>query len=332
VDESKKRWTRHLITGLKLAVFALLCWAIYHALSSGREQLSKHVWHVEPWWLVVSGLLYLAGLLPPALFWHRILVQTNQPAGVMESVRAYYISQLGKYVPGKWMVILLRRVLLRDPKVEHTVVAASVFFETFTFLAVGAAISAVMLLVWHTSHTLLIAEAVGAVILLGAPTIPFVFEFLLRKLGVTRLNPTAGKKFRKIRWSSLVVGWASIALGWLLQGASLWATLRGLGATNSGPFQDLSLNTAAAALSVVAGFLSQIPGGFAVKEWVSAQLIQPVYGESMAIVSVIIYRLVLVVSELSVSIILYVAGWRRMPRVSDVAEAAEAELTISDGG
>ena len=39
------------------------------------------------------------------------------------------------------MVILLRRVLLRGPRVENTVVAASVFFETFTTLAVGAAVS-----------------------------------------------------------------------------------------------------------------------------------------------------------------------------------------------
>jgi uncharacterized membrane protein YbhN (UPF0104 family) len=324
VEESKKRWTRHLITALKLGVFALLCWAIYHALTTGSAQLNEHVWHVEPWWLVASGALYLAGMLPPALFWHRVLVQTGQPAGMMESVRAYYISQLGKYVPGKWMVILLRRVLLRDPKVEHTVVAASVFFETFTFLAVGAALSTVLLLIWHTSQTLLIAEALGSLVLLGVPTIPFVFEFLLRKLGVTRLNPTAGKKFRRITWGNLIAGWGSISIGWLLQGASLWATLRGLGATNSGPLQDLPLDTAAVALSIVAGFLSQIPGGLAVREWVSAQLIEPTYGESMAIVSAIIYRLVLVVSELSISIILYVVGWRRMPRVSEVAEAAEA--------
>ena len=110
---------------------------------------------------------------------------------------------------------------------------------------------------------------------------------------------------------------------------SLWATLRGLGATEAGPFHELSLHTAAVALSVVAGFLSQIPGGLAVREWVSAQLIEPMYGESMAIVSAIIYRLVLVVSELSISIILYVAGWRRMPRV---AEVAEAEMTLESGG
>lgn len=326
MSDTPKRWTRHLVTGLKLAIFALLCYAIYHALDTGNKQLSQHTWHVEPWWLVFAGLIYLASLLPPATFWHQILRATNQPVTWGESVRAYYISQLGKYVPGKWMVILLRRVLLRDPKVEHTVVAASVFFETFTFLAIGAAISAIVLIIWHPNQLPLIATAAGSVVLLGAPTVPVLFEFLLRKLGVTRLNPTAGRKFRKITWPMLVVGWTSIAFGWLLQGASLWATLRGLGATENGPFHELSLHTTAVALSVVAGFLSQIPGGLAVREWVSAQLIEPMYGSSMAIVSAIFYRLVLVVSELAISIILYVAGWRRMPRLSEV----EAELDTEE--
>ncbi|REK05990.1 MAG: hypothetical protein DWQ37_22975 [Planctomycetota bacterium] len=312
----KKRWTGWLILAVKLAVFGVLCWAIYRALESGRSQLSQHVWDVEPGWLVVSGLLYLLGILPSALFWHRVLLRTDQQAAAGEAVRAYYISQLGKYVPGKWMVILLRRMLLTTGQVENTIVAASVFFETFTMLAVGAAISAMVLLIWQTHQTLLIATAAGSVILLGAPTMPLLFEFLLRTLRVTRLNATAGAKFRQISWSMLAVGWAGIAFGWLMQGASLWATLRGLGATEAGPFAELPLNTAAVALSVVAGFLSQIPGGLAVREWVSAQLIEPVYGESMAIVSTIIYRLVLVVSELSVSIILYVAGWRRMPRLA----------------
>jgi uncharacterized membrane protein YbhN (UPF0104 family) len=326
VSEPQKRWTRHLVTALKIGVFALLCWAIYHAMSTGSQQLSEHEWHVEPAWLVVSALLYLAGLFPSAIFWHRLLLAIDQPVTLGESIRAYYIAQLGKYVPGKWMVILLRRVLLRDPKVEHTVVAASVFFETFTMLAVGAAISMIVLLIWHTSQSILILASAGSVVLLGAPTIPWLFEFLLRKLGVTRLNPSAGRKFRKVSWNLLIFGWLAMGGGWLLQGASLWATLRGLGATDAGPLHELSLHTAAVALSVVAGFLSQIPGGLAVREWVSAQLIQPMYGESMAIVSAIIYRLVLVVSEVSISIILYLAGWRWMPRASEVV-AAEVEMS-----
>lgn len=329
MSHHKKSWTRWLLTALKLSLFALLCWFIYRALIGANEQLNGHEWRVEPGWLVVSGVLYLVGMLPAALFWHRVLRQTGQQVRLGESIRAYYISQLGKYVPGKWMVILLRREFLRSGKVETTVVAASVFFETFSMLAVGAVMATLTLAVFHSDKPVLIALAAGAALLLGLPTLPALFEFLMRVLGVGRLNPTAGARFRRIDRRMLAIGWMSMGAGWLLQGMSLWATLRAMGAAIDGPLVDLSLHTAAVALSVVAGFLSQIPGGLAVREWVSAELIEPTYGASVAIVSAIFYRLVLVVSELLVSIILYVAGWRRAPRTSAVAEAA---LSASSSG
>lgn len=329
----KIKWTRWLLAAVKLSVFALVCWFIYKALVGANQQLDGHEWQVEPGWLAVAGLLYLAGLFPAAVFWHRVLVQTGQQVRFGESIRAYYISQLGKYVPGKWMVIVLRRGMLTGHKVENTVVAASVFFETFCMLAVGAAIATLALLVWHPGQIWLIALAAGSTLLLGIPTVPRFFEFLIRMLGVGRLNPTVGVRFRRIGRGMLVAGWLTISVGWLLQGMSLWAVLRAMEKAAGGPLHDLSLHTAAVALAVVAGFLSQIPGGLAVREWVSAELIEPTYGASVAIVSAVMFRLVQVVSELAISIILYVVGWRRMPRAAKAAEAeperCEQPLTSS---
>ena len=311
MSTERRHWIRWLIALAKVALFAILCWAIYYAFVSGNETLSAHTWHVEPEWLVVSGVLYLLGVLPSAVFWHSVLVHAGQEVRLFPAVRAYYISQLGKYVPGKWMVIVLRRALVEGPKVENTVVAASVFFETFTMLAVGAAISAVVLLIGHHEQLLLIAAAVGSTALLGVPTIPVVFRWLVRILGVDKLNPTAGAKIASVPARTIVIGWITISCGWLLQGMSFWATLRAMGEAAGGPFVDLTLHTAAVALGIVAGFISQIPGGLGMREWVSAELIEPQYGRSVAIVSAVLFRLVLLVSELGISAILYLAAWRR---------------------
>lgn len=321
-------WSTRLLFAAKLAIFALLCWAIWRALAASNEQLSQHVWHVEPGWLVLSAVLYLAGVLPAAVFWHRLLLRTGQEVSFAVACRAYFVSQLGKYVPGKWMVIVLRRGLLGQRRLETTVVAATVFFETFSLLAVGAAVAALVLLVWHPSQMLLIATAVGSLLLLGLPTLPVVFEFLMRVLGVGRLNAAAGAKFRHIGWDLLLVGWLTMGLGWALQGASLWATLRGLGATGDGPVADLPLHTSAVSLSVVAGFLSQIPGGLAVREWVSAQLIEPTYGVSVAVVSAVIYRLVLVAAELGAAATLYATAWLPRPRLPWLVERAESPTAV----
>ncbi len=186
-----------------------------------------------------------------------------------------------------------------------------------------------MLLVWHTNQWLLILAAIGAVLLMGVPTVPSCFQWLLRTLGVTRLNPTVVAKFTHMGWRTMAISWALIAVGWLFQGASLWATLRAMDATRGGPFDDLSLHTSAVALGVVAGFVSQIPGGLVVREWVAGELLEPVYGPSVALVSTIIYRLMLLVSELSISIILYLAGWRKLRKTAAVADA---EYTLSAHG
>jgi uncharacterized membrane protein YbhN (UPF0104 family) len=327
VIEQRKKWTRWLIPAAKLAIIGVLCWFIYRAFIEGNQTLGAHTWHVEPGWLVVSGVLYLLGILPAAIFWQRVLVRTGQNMSLWDAIRAYYASQLGKYVPGKWMVILLRRVLLPGPNVETTVVAASVFFETFTMLAVGSAVAAVVLVIWHSSQLLLIATALGAILLMGVPTVPTCFQWLMRVLGVGKLNPTAGARFSHIGWRTISTGWATIACGWFLQGLSLWATLRAMGAATDNPLTDLSLHTSAVALGIVAGFVSQIPGGLVVREWVSGELLQPVYGPSVALVSTIIFRLVLLVSELVISIILYLAGWRRLRKP---AVAVDGEYSGSE--
>ena len=146
----------------------------------------------------------------------------------------------------------------------------------------------------------------------GVPTVPVCFQWLLRMLRVGKLNPIAESSFSHIGWRTITVGWATIAVGWTLQGMSLWAVLRAMGAATGGVFYDLSLHTTAVALGIVAGFVSQIPGGLFVREWVSGELLEPVYGPSVALVAMIIFRLVQLVSELTVSIILYLAGWRRL--------------------
>ena len=311
MSTERRHWIRWLIALAKVALFAILCWAIYYAFVSGNETLSAHTWHVEPEWLVVSGVLYLLGVLPSAVFWHSVLVHAGQEVRLFPAVRAYYISQLGKYVPGKWMVIVLRRALVEGPKVENTVVAASVFFETFTMLAVGAAISAVVLLIGHHEQLLLIAAAVGSTALLGVPTIPVVFRWLVRILGVDKLNPTAGAKIASVpaRRSSSV-GSPSPAAGCCKAcrfGPRCVQWARPL----VGPLSTSRCTPPPWRWVLWPVSSRRFPVGWAMREWVSAELIEPQYGRSVAIVSAVLFRLVLLVSELGISVILYLAAWRR---------------------
>ena len=98
-------------------------------------------------------------------------------------------------------------------------------------------------------------------------------------------------------------------------GLSLWATLRAMPGTDTalgGIVEMLPLMTAAITLATIAGFASMVPGGFGVREFVLNVLLVPTFGK-LAILSVILLRLVWLVSELVFSSILYLVGTGSLP-------------------
>jgi uncharacterized membrane protein YbhN (UPF0104 family) len=109
----------------------------------------------------------------------------------------------------------------------------------------------------------------------------------------------------------LAIGWPLAIVGWLLLGLSLWATLRGLGLNGLEPLGLLPLYVAAVSLATVAGFLSLIPGGALVREFVLLELLVllPGVDPATALLGAVLLRLIWLVAELLISGILYSAAF-----------------------
>jgi uncharacterized membrane protein YbhN (UPF0104 family) len=264
---------------------------------------------------VAAGALYLLGLAPSGWFWHRLMVALGQRPAVADSLAAYFIGHLGKYVPGKALVVVIRAGMIRGPRVDAKVAAACVAIETLTMMAVGAAISlAVLSSVVRGTYTWIvpIAAVVTAVGLLAfLPVLRHALKMVERRRPVWLENLA----WRDLGWRVLVPGWLWLGCGWALQGLSLWATLRALGATEIGPFADLPLCTAAVAISVVAGFLSFFPAGLVAREAVLLLVLEAAgIDPSLALAVAVLQRLVSLVSELGISAILYLGFMLRKGR------------------
>jgi uncharacterized membrane protein YbhN (UPF0104 family) len=257
--------------------------------------------------LLAAGGLYLLGLLPAGLFWGLVLRSLGQDAKIGETLRAYYIGHLGKYVPGKAMVVVIRTGLIRGHRVDTGMAAVSVFFETLTMMSVGAAVSAAILAVSFRTEPLLFWVAVALMIAAGIPTLPPVFRSLVRLAGVGRSGSANAGNLDRLGNGALLAGWVLMALSWGLLGMSLWAVLRAMGTDGTDLVGQLHLYTAAVALATVAGFLSLVPGGAAVREAVLTQLMVPYLGEAVALVSAVVLRLVWLASELVISGVLGLA-------------------------
>lgn len=315
VSPSRATFRKWLAAGAKLLVVLVVLWFVRRTLRDAWDQLGQDRWQFHFGWLMAAGGVYLAGLLPPALFWHRVLRVLGQSPLLSESIRSYYVSHLGKYVPGKAMVIVIRAGLVRSGRVHAGVAAVGVFLETLTMMAAGAAVALAILAVQFRGNAWLMALALGLMVLSGLPTLPPVFRVLARLARVGRSDPAVRAQLARFGLGTLLAGWAYMIVCWIVLGASLWLTLLGMGVEGLDLAGQLALCTATVALAVVAGFLSLIPGGVVVREAVLLALLAPHFGNAVAVASAVVLRVVWLVAELAVSAILYACGtrWGRSP-------------------
>jgi uncharacterized membrane protein YbhN (UPF0104 family) len=237
-----------------------------------------------------------------------------------QTLRSYYIGHLGKYVPGKAMVIVLRAGLLRDRGVDPLLAAVTIFYETLTSMAVGAFLSAAIVGLWYRENWPLVLLALAMMAAAGLPTAPPLFRWLAKRLGVGKRSPELIDRLAAMPTSVVLSGWITISFGWLLMGLSLWAARQSIGVGSTELAAELPRYTASVALATVAGFVSFIPGGFGVREAVlmeSLTLGQARDAEATALVSAVLLRLVWLLSELIISGILYVGGWSSAGRKTE---------------
>lgn len=154
----RKTWA---ILVLKLAIVALVLWFVGDTLIKGMLKLREYDWDFSYSWLAIAGAIYLVGLLPAGLFWWHVLRVLGQKTSLVETIRAYTVGHLGKYVPGKAMVVVLRAGLLPQGRTMASVAAAAVFYETLTMMAVGAFWAAAILAVWFRQHWVLCQRRSG---------------------------------------------------------------------------------------------------------------------------------------------------------------------------
>ena len=304
-----KQHRKWILAAAKVAIVALVAWAIRGTLVEAFEQLRDHSWRIQPGWLALSGVLYLVGLLPAALYWHSLLHALGAKPSLLATLRAYLIGHLGKYVPGKALVVVLRVGLLRGAQVEAATAGVSVFLETLAMMSVGAGVAAFILALWFPGQWYFIAIATGLFLAAGLPTIPPVARRLLMWFKIKRFQPEIVEQLDRVKPQTYLLGWAGLAVGWVVIGMSLWACLRGLGIEGNF-WRDLPLLTASVSLAMVAGFLSLIPGGAGIRELVLTQLLamQPEIDAGEALLSAVLLRVVWLLFELIFSAILYFCG------------------------
>ena len=296
-------------------ILSLVAWFVVRAFEKADKsftELEFSAAELNFGLIMLSGLVYIIGLLPCWWYWRRTLFAMQQNPPMVASLRAYYIGHLGKYVPGKALVVVLRTGLLRGKGVDSAVTAATVFVETLTMMAVGACLAA-LILAFRSESTFYVWIAVGLAVASVLPTLPPVFRRVLRSLKIGVATEGGTEAAAGVDYKLIATGWLAMIPCWLLFGLSMLITLAAMGPERipaGVSISDLPYLVATVALAMVAGFLSLLPGGIGVRDLIVLELIalHPRFGADVAIISAVVLRMTWLLSELVVSGILYMSS------------------------
>ena len=255
------------------------------------------------------------------LGWRSVLADLGHRLPAPAAARVFYMSQLGKYIPGSIWQVAAMVELGRRGNVPRTTIAVSWLVALMVSIVTAAVCGGSLLLLSgvEEARRWLWAVPVGFVAALLAlhPRIAApAMSFLLRCIGRQPLAQT---------WSGRGVlraaGWQ--ALTWLLLGGHCWALVIGLGAP-AGSSALPAIGGFAVAFAAGVIFLPA-PAGAGVREAVLGALLAGVLASGGVVVAVLLSRVLLAVLDVGFGLAFAAAG--RSP--GEVAAADPTDRTSS---
>jgi glycosyltransferase 2 family protein len=228
-------------------------------------------------WLFAAGLVYLIAYTVWGLYYVVLLNDQGAHAPAATGLRAYFISQMGKYVPGKILVIVIRVGMLKGIGITRTAVAITAMYESLVWVGAGAVVGIVLLpdSLWQglqseaASRGNALPDIHRAWLILPVALAPIGLVGLNRF--VNRVNRwrkgVDAKQLPRVQLHMVVFGLVFDALGWFILGGCLMLVLLGLQRNTPLTVDEywnlVSINGIAYVLGFIAFFM---PAGIGVRD------------------------------------------------------------------
>jgi hypothetical protein len=311
-----------LVAGIKITVLASILavvgWNLHAAWREAGIARLKAAIDVEWRWSLIACLCFAGELFTSAAAWIWLLRRMDRTGSPVRLYGAYFFSQLGKYVPGKILLLLMRLERTRKLGVGGGAVAISTLMENAAFMVSGAATAFLILVQFSVvgnrlSHRWLLLMALSSVAVLLTAIHPAVFYRILNPI-LRRLGRPGVEPGQRLSMSALLASVVMMVPCWFFGGVALWATIRCLSPVGIEHSWEL---TAGFALSVLAGMISFLPIGLGVRDVVQALFLLPVItasfpGASFAEAELIVTLVILLQRVFQVSVeagLAILGGW-----------------------
>jgi glycosyltransferase 2 family protein len=294
-------WRTWAVNAVKIAfMVAVVVAGVLYVVGKWAE-VSEAVTSMNPVWLVLAFVAVIVALVCSMLSWIVVWPAFGVHLPTLRGARVFFISQLGKYLPGSVWPIAAQAQMAGEVGLARSSSIVLSLISMLVSIATGLGVGGILLpfIDVHLLQTYWWLPIVGVAFLvcLTPPVMRFGVRLALRLLR----RPDA-----QFAYGWRVAGSSSglQAANWLAGGLQLWFVLVGLGVD---PAKALVPAIAAFALAFALGvLLIPFPAGLGVREFVITVVLGSVTTPGVAVTAAVLSRLLYAVADFAIA---GIAAW-----------------------
>lgn len=281
--------------GFLLGIAVALIFLAASVVFNWRE-VSQYNWEVNPVQLMISWAFYSVTLLLTILMWGLVMRDLTGFINIRTNIKYFCISTLGRHIPGSFWYAAGRAYLYEKEGISPAISSMAAVLEMCIAILSSVLVYAVFLPYLHVLDgnlrpELLVLVIIPAVLVMAKPSI------LEKATNVVLRRIRRPEIFLKVRYRSMFLWLGVNSIAWILAGGVLF--------TFVSAFHPLQIEAAPAmvAISAVSGLVGLLsflaPAGFGLKEVAMAALLSAYLPFPVAVVVAVMYRLWLLICEVT---------------------------------
>ncbi len=297
-DPRRERLAWRRVVGF--AFVAVAFGFLFYVVSRNSAELRAHEWTLRPGLLAISLAFHVAGLAWGVAVWRLLLARIGARVGFLDLARVWFISGLGRYIPGKVWQFVGAAHLGAGAGLPAAVTVTSLAVHTGIFV-IAATVTGVYLLPATLGDPAWVAVRVARwvaplLLLLVHPAVIRTALALVRRFTRRDLGEWNG------RWID-GIGLVVLATGsWVLTGVGFYLFLESITPLEGATVREI---IAINALAFVAGYVVFIaPAGLGAKEGALAAMLSLYMPAPVAALVAIATRLWAIAAEVIPALVL----------------------------
>ncbi|MBY0589373.1 hypothetical protein K2X85_19530 [bacterium] len=336
---SHRRW-RRLRTALSVLIVLVTSWFVGKQAFLAYAELQSRTLFIRYEFLALAvtlnvlGAFALAGPFVTAIRDRERLLHRRHPLPLSTIMQGYLMSQAGKYVPGKAVVMVIRLMVLGRRGAPADMIVLATFFETMVAMASAGLLATILMSLpmgsldeqgqaqqqWARAASFFLF--LGLIFFVLPPVLSLGPKVLSRFIPSVKVHADT-----PIGWRSIGKSIAISIVAWMIVGTSFWATVQAVSPATLG-WSEIPTLSSVYIFSYVAGFISMVPGHFGVREFIMDSILRPLLGGDrlVAVSATILSRMVTLTIELVMALIAYACYRASLGRTVD--EKATPSLSM----